>query len=191
MRFLIDLAVAIVIAAVVGIGSAWIAVDRGRLFGAVSVGPWTAWPLEGSADADPYSLAMLARTGEVPLGAGEGLSFTAQKDGAGELLSGKCTYEIKGETPAARLWTLTAYDSTGRLMVNLAHRPGFHSREILRNADGTFAIVVSAGVEPGNWLPIGVVDRFQLIFRLYDTPLATGGQITSLSMPAIRKVSCP
>jgi len=91
--------------------------ERYRLFGAVSVGPWTAWPLEGSTDADPYSLAMLARTGEVPLGAGEGLSFTAQEDGAGELLSGKCTYEIKGETPAARLWTLTAYDATGRLMV--------------------------------------------------------------------------
>jgi hypothetical protein len=191
MRFLIDLAVAIVIAAVVGIGSAWIAIDRGRLFGAVSVGPWTAWPLEGSPDADPYSLAMLARTGEVPLGAGEGLSFIAEKDGAGALLSGKCTYEVKGETPAARLWTLTAYDATGRLMVNLAHRAGFHSREIVRNADGTFAIAVSAGVEPGNWLPIGTVNRFQLIFRLYDTPLATGGQITSLSMPAIRKVSCP
>ena len=38
---------------------------------------WKASPGAGSPDADPYSIARLARTGEVPLGAGEGLAFTA------------------------------------------------------------------------------------------------------------------
>ncbi|MEJ0097843.1 MAG: hypothetical protein WDM84_07845 [Bauldia sp.] len=83
MRFLIDLAIGVIVAIAVGVGSAWYAVDRGRLFGAVAVGGWTAWPQEGGADADPYTLAMLARTGEVPLGTGEGLSFTAQNDASG------------------------------------------------------------------------------------------------------------
>lgn len=191
MRFLIDLAVAIAIAAVVGISSAWFAVDRGRLFGSVNVSGWSAWPQEGSVDADPYSLAMLARTGEVPLGAGEGLSFTAEDDSASAPLSGRCIYEIVGETPPARMWTLTAYDATGRLMVNVARRLGFHSREILRDADGDFRITVAASVAPGNWLPIAAVDRFFLVLRLYDTPLATGSQIADLVMPEIRKVSCP
>lgn len=191
MRFLLDLAIAFVIAAAAGIGSAWFAIDQGRLFGAVSVGGWTAWPQEGSADADPYSLAMLARTGEVPLGAGEGLSFSAATDADKAPLSGSCTYAIVGDTPAARLWTLTAYDADGRLMANLADRLGFHSREIVRNADGSFAIAVSSSVKPGNWLPIGAVDRFRLVLRLYDTPLTTGSQIANLVMPAIRKVSCP
>jgi hypothetical protein len=134
---------------------------------------------------------MLARTGEVPLGAGEGLSFTADKDSNGEPLSGRCIYTVEGETPAARLWTLTAYDGAGRLMVNVAHRPGFHSREIVREPDGKMRVTVAASVEPGNWLPIGPVDKFKLVLRLYDTPLTTGSQIADLVMPAIRKATCP
>ena len=51
-------------------------------------GAWTAWPHAGSPDADPYSIAMLARTGEVPLGAGEGIAFTAEIDSDGAPLSG-------------------------------------------------------------------------------------------------------
>lgn len=191
MRLVIDLAIAVAIALAVGVSSAWIAIDRGRLFGAVVVGDWVAWPQEGSVNADPYSLAMLARTGEVPLGAGEGLSFTADRDSDGNALSGQCTYDVVGETPAARMWTLTAYDATGRLMANVSRRPGFHSREILRDANGSFRIVVSPTVSPGNWLPIAPVDGFNLVLRLYDTPLTTGSQIANLLMPAIRKVSCP
>jgi hypothetical protein len=179
------------VAVVVGVSSAWYVVERGRVFGAVTVGGWTAWPQEGSAHADPYSLATLARTGRVPLGASEGLAFTAEDDADGNPLSGRCIYDLVGETPAARLWTLTAYDADGRLMVNVAHRPGFHSREIVRDANGDFAITVSSTVEPGNWLPIGAVDRFQLVLRLYDTPLTTGSQLAELVMPAVRKVSCP
>jgi hypothetical protein len=190
MRLLFDIALAIVIAVAVGVSSAWYTVERGRLFGAVTVGGWTAWPREGSADADPYSVAMLSRTGEVPLGAGEGLSFTSDKDAADIPLSGRCTYVVAGETPAARMWTLTAYDLNGRLMVNVARRSGFHSREIVRNPDGTFVIGVGASVQPGNWLPIAPVERFRLVLRLYDTPLTTGSQIADLVMPAIRKVAC-
>jgi hypothetical protein len=191
MRFIFDLALAVVIAAVVGISSAWFAIERGRLFGAVTVGNWVAFPAEGGPDADPYALAMLARTGEVPLGAGEGLSFSAEADSQGASLSGRCTYNVQGETPPARLWTLTAYDSAGRLMVNVAHRPGFHSREVVRQANGSFVVSVSQSAHDGNWLPVAPVDAFRLVLRLYDTPLTTGSQIAGLVMPAINKVSCP
>jgi hypothetical protein len=191
MRFAIDLAVAVVIAAVIGVASAWFMVEQGRVFGAVRVGVWTAWPQEGSPQADPYSVAMLARTGEVPLGAGEGLSFTATTDGEGKALAGQCTYTVSGETPAARLWTLTAYDGSGRLMANVAHRSGFHSREIVRRADGSFVVIVSPTVQPGNWLPTAPVESIKLVLRLYDTPLTTGNQIADLTMPVISRVSCP
>lgn len=190
MRLVIDLAIAVVIAAAVGISSAWYAIERGRIFGAVNVGVWTAWPREGSPQADPYSIAMLARTGEVPLGASEGLSFTAEVDADDVPLSGRCTYEVAGQTPAARMWTLTAYDAGGRLMANVAHRLSFDSREILRQPDGSFTIAVSAAVQPGNWLPIAAVDHFKLVLRLYDTPLATGSQIADLTMPTVRKAGC-
>ncbi len=190
MRLLIDIVIALVLALVIGVPTAWYAIEHGFIFGAVTAGAWTAWPTAGSADADPYSLATLARGGEVPLGAGEGIAFTAEDDSAGEPLSGTCTYEMAGQTPAARLWTLTAYDSDGRLMVNAARRSGFHSREILRRPDGSFVITVSPEVVPGNWLPVSRIDHFRLVLRLYDTPLTTGSRIADLTMPDIRKVRC-
>lgn len=190
MRPLIDIAIAIVIAAVIGLATAWLAIDRGYVFGAVSSGEWTAWLSAGSADADPYAIAHLARTGEVPLGAGEGLAFTTNVDQDGEPLTGRCTYRIAGLTPAARLWTLTAYDEEGELMSNPAQRPGFHSREILRAPDGSFEILVSSEVQPGNWLPISPLVDFGMALRLYDTPLTTGGTLADSTMPVIVREAC-
>lgn len=190
MRLLIDIAIAVAIAVVVGFATAWYAVDRGFMFGGISVGPWEAWPRAGTPDADPYSLARLARTGEVPLGAGEGLAFAATTDQDGAPLTGNCSYRLDGQTPAARLWTLTAYDAAGRLMANAARRTGFHSREILRRQDGSFVISVSGQVHPGNWLPVSTDGPFGLVFRLYDTPLTTGGEASETMMPHIVREAC-
>ena len=190
MRLLIDIALALFIAAVLGLVTAWYAVDRGPLFGGLTAGPWKAWPSAGSPNADPYSIARLARTGEVPLGAGEGLAFTARTDQEDRPLEGNCTYRLDGTTPAARLWTLTAYDDDGRLMANAARRTGFHSREILRRPDGSFAITVSAEVQSGNWLPVTTGGPFSLVLRLYDTPLTTGGAVADSMMPRIDREGC-
>ena len=190
MRLLLDLAIAIVIATGLGFFSAWYAIDRGFVFGRVTVSGWTAWPNAGSQSADPYSIAMLARTGEVPLGAGEGIAFTAEADRAGHPLTGRCDYRVLGQTPGARLWTLTAYDEAGHLMSNAAHRQAFYSRELVRDADGSFRIAVSTTVKPGNWLPIAPVDRFKLVLRLYDTPVTTGSRIAGLAMPEIVQERC-
>jgi hypothetical protein len=190
LRLLIDIAIALVIAAVLGLTTAWYAVDRGPLFGGMAVGPWRAWPNTGSPDADPYAIARLARTGEVPLGAGEGLAFTAKTDQEGRPLEGRCTYSIEGTTPAARLWTLTAYDAAGRLTANAARRTGFHSREILRRQNGDFAIRVSGDVQPGNWLPVATDGPFSLVFRFYDTPLTTGGAVSESMMPRVEREAC-
>ncbi len=190
MRLIIDIAIALIIAVALGVSTAWYAVERGFLFGAVTAGAWTAWPTAGAANADPYSLATLARTGEVPLGSGEGITFTANTDTAGEPLSGDCTYDVTGQTPPARLWTLTAYDDAGRLMVNAAHRPSFHSREIVRRPDGSFVITVSPDVSSGNWLPVGRSEHFRLVLRLYDTPLTTSSRNADLSVPRIVKDGC-
>jgi hypothetical protein len=190
LRFLLDLAVAIIVALVVGFSTAWYAVEHGRQYGAVHAKQWSAWPAGGGPDADPYSVALLARTGEVPLGAGEGIAFTADVDSGGAALSTRCSYQISGRTPAARLWTLTAYDAAGRLMPNAARRSSFHSREIVRRPDGDFDIVVSTRPSAGNWLPIARAGTFRLVFRFYDTPLTAGGGATDIDMPDIVKTGC-
>ncbi len=182
--------VTVSIALVGGIGSAYLAVDRGRLFNAVTLGQWTAYPSAGTPDADPYSAATLARTGQVPLGAGEGLVFFGDTDSQGNALTGACDYRITGETPPARLWTLTATDTSGRLIANSAGRTSLDSRALLRNTDGSFSVAVSRYARPGNWLPLGEAGRVVFVLRLYDTPLTTGTGLADLSMPEIIRGDC-
>ena len=83
---------------------------------AITLGPWQAWPNAGTEDVDPYSRARLARTGEIPLGSGEGLTLLAQTDDAGRALTARCDYRIVGQTPPARLWTLTLENAQGRVV---------------------------------------------------------------------------
>jgi hypothetical protein len=191
VRFVLDIAIAFVVAVATAVSSAWWAVDHAPLFDALRVGAWTAWPRAASADADPYDLAAAARTPAFPLGPAEGLAFTADADDAGVPLYGGCQYEIAGETPPARLWTLTVYDADGQLMANPADRHGYHSRQILRQPDGRFSIAVAPRVQPGNWLPVSADARFKLVLRLYDTQLTSSARPTTLTMPSIRKVICP
>jgi hypothetical protein len=189
LRLLFDIALAVVVALVVGIGSAWYAVDRGRLFGTVTSGEWTAWTSAGSAAPDPYSTAAMARSGEVPLGAGEGIAFTADTDSSGSPLAGSCAYVLVGQTPPARLWTLTVYDAEGRLPATTLKRSGFSSQDILRREDGSFEINLSTEVQPGNWLEVPS-GRFRLTLRLYDAPLAVGTALSDINMPHIVRGRC-
>mgnify|MGYP001809776472 CR=1 FL=1 len=189
MRLLFNLLVAIIIAAAVGFGSALMVLDRERIFGAVTRGAWTAWPALGSPSADPYSRAELARSGTVPLGSGEGIAFLADSDDSGAPLSGRCDYRVAGQTPPARLWTLTAEDGEGNLYETPARRSGFNSREILRREDGSFTITVAADVAPGNWLPVAGDGPIRLTLRLYDTPLTSSG-IGEAALPTIERGSC-
>lgn len=189
MRLLIDLLIALAIAAVLGFGSVLLVLDRDSLFGAVKRGEWTAWPDSGSPDADPYSEAILARSGEVPLGSGEGLAFVADRDARGDRLLARCLYRVDGQTPLARLWTLTVYDGNGQLMDNPVHRTSFTSREILRREDGSFSIALASEAQPGNWLPVAGQGDLRLVLRLYDTPL-TSSDIGDATLPTIDRGEC-
>jgi len=117
------------------------------------------------------------------------LAFVAERDDDGKRLSAGCLYRIAGQTPPARLWTLTVYDADGELMDNPVHRTGFNSREILRREDGSFEIAVAASVQPGNWLPVAGDTDLRLVLRLYDTPLTSSG-IGDASLPAIQRGEC-
>lgn len=173
-----------------GLWSAWWVIQRGEPFGAVEAGPWRAFPSIGTPDADPYSRAIVARLGLVPLGAAEGLAFTARTDSEGRSLDGACTYRISGDTPSARLWTLSATDRAGGVLANQANRLVLTSREVLRDRDGQAVISVGAEVAPGNWLPISVPGPFQLVLRFYDTPAASQSLRTGLVLPSIVREGC-
>jgi hypothetical protein len=191
VRFAFDIAIAFLVAVATSVASAWIAVDRAPLFNPLRVGVWVAWPRASGLDADPYDLAALSRRPDLPLGSAEGLAFTATADDQGAALDGRCTYAVDGATPPARLWTLTAYDALGGLMPNPAERFAYDSRTILRRPDGSFLITVAPRAQPGNWLPVAAGKRFNLVLRLYDTPLTSAARPAAISMPTIRKSACP
>jgi hypothetical protein len=183
---------AFVIAAVIGLGTTWLTLSRGTAFGAIPIGAWTAWPKNGTQDADPYARATIARSGELPVGSGDGVAFLARADDTGKTFDGRCDVVISGVTPQARFWTVTLYDPQGRLVANSIERYGFTSQEIVRRADGSFEIAVAPRARPGNWLPTGGIESYVLMLRLYDTPVGVATRTQrDAPMPSIATVGCP
>ena len=167
------------------------ALSRLSPFDRVRLGPWELEAHAGSTDVDPYTLARLGRTGEMPLAVGEGLQMVASVDDDGRALDYRCVYKVGPRAPAARYWTLSLVDPDGWPVDNLARRYGFRSSEIMRAGNGDFTVTVAADVQPGNWLPIGTRGPFALALRLYDTPLgATAGAIDISAVPRVTRVGC-
>ena len=192
MRLLIGLLFCFGFAAASGLGTTWFVITHGIAFGGVTLGAWTAQPKSGTSDIDPFARATIARSGELPLGSGDGITFLARHDDAGRPLDGRCDVTIAGTTPPARYWTVTIHDADGRLMANAVGRYGFTSHEIVRSADGEFKIVAASRARAGNWLPTGGVERYVLALRLYDTPVGVATRSgRETPMPSITLGACP
>jgi hypothetical protein len=190
VRLLLGSLFALAVAALVGLGATWLALTRGTAFGAVTIGAWTSFPKSGTRDVDPYSRAAIARSGELPVGSGDGVAFLARTDDDGRSLDGRCEVRISGTTPQARFWTLTLYDPRGRLIGNAIDRQGFTSQEIVRNADGSFDIAVAPRTRAGNWLPTNGIESYVLVLRLYDSPVGVATRAArEAPMPTIAQ-SC-
>ena len=187
MRLLIGTLFSLLVAAAIGLGSTWFALTRNVAFGAMQIGSWTAYPKSGSAEIDPYARASIARSGELPMGLGDGVAFIAKTDDAGRPLDGRCNVVVSGTTPQARFFTLTLYGLDGRLIASSINRHGFTSQELVRKADGRFDVVVAPRARPGNWLPTGGVERYLLIMRFYDTPVGIATRAErEAPMPALQ-----
>ena len=192
MRLLLVALVALALAAAVGLGSTWMTTTRGTELGTLTIRAWTARPRTGTVDIDPYSRATITRNGELPIGTGDGIAFTASTDDKKKALDGRCDVVVSGVTPAARFWTLSLYDNKGHLVANALQRYGFTSQEIVRGADGGFEIRIASRSRAGNWLPTGGIERYSLMLRLYDTPVGVATRTQrDAPMPQIATVGCP
>jgi hypothetical protein len=192
VRLILSTLLALVIATVVGVGATWMTSTRGTDFGTLQIGAWTARPKTGTADVDPYARASIARSGDLPIGQGDGVAFLAKTDDNKRPLDGRCDVVVSGITPAARFWTLTLYDMKGHLVANALQRYGFTSEEIIRSADGSFEVRVASRSRAGNWLPTGGIERYALLLRLYDTPVGVATRTPrDAPMPAIATAGCP
>jgi hypothetical protein len=172
-----------------GLGLTFLAVEYPPNFGVVSTGPWITRPGIGSTGADPYSRALMAARGEVPMAAAEGVMLTATTDSAGRNLDLSCRYTIRGSVPAASYWTVTVYRSP--TMTDGDLRQSFTSSEALLAENGTVEIHAAPDPQPGNWLPLQGRGRFSLYLRLYETQLSsTALALERSSTPAIERGDC-
>jgi len=114
--------VRIVVVAVVGLALGLVAsgyaLSRMSPFDRTRLGAWSIEPHAGSVDADPYTRARMARSGEIPLAIGEGLELIAREDDEGRPLEARCVYKIGPRAPAARYWTLSLVDLEGFPVAN-------------------------------------------------------------------------
>ncbi|OQP86769.1 hypothetical protein BTR14_10070 [Rhizobium rhizosphaerae] len=184
-------ALALCVAFGLGIASAVQALKTTVGFGVIALGPWTAFPNAQTASADPYARAHRARQGRLLYGGAEGLQFIASVDSAGAPLEAACAYEIAGQTPVARFWTLYMTDLQDRTLTAAPELPtALNSWTALHEGDGVIHIRLSAAAQPGNWLALTAAGPFRLVLTLLDTPTAGSSGLIDLGMPAIRKLGC-
>jgi len=182
---------AVLLGLAAGLVSAFWMVEGDYPFGRRQAQAWTAWPELGSREIDPYARAILARNGDIPLAIGEGLAFHTETDDFGRRLDSACLYTIGGMTPPARYWTIALYDRQGRLDPSPTARSHTTSARILRDEAGRMQIAISRDPQPGNWLIAPASGPFQIVFRLYDTPVSgTLSWVTEGSLPTIERGEC-
>lgn len=190
MRFVLRLLMSIAVALSVGFGLSYYALIDGRLFGAVSLGPWTAWPDIGAPAPNPYTNGHIAREAALQLGRSEGLRFVATTDSDGAPLQLACSYRIDGHVPVSTFWTLAAVDAD---WINLA-APGtdaaLRSSEVIRTADGALNIHVGTRLRPATWLELTGSGPFSLVLTLYDTTALSSFASADMTMPSITLEDC-
>jgi hypothetical protein len=189
---MIQIAIAVVVALAAGTYMTWYSIRGSDKFGAVKIGGWIAYPEAGTAVADPYAKARLARDATLSLGAAEGVTFFAEQDDTNQPLTGSCNYEIVGASPSARLWTLFAV-GTNQIPLKLsdaAWPASLHSSSIIYENAGGFRISVSAKARPDNWLAVNERQIFVLAFTLYDSPVATNKGLVETTFPIVKRLGC-
>src|SRR5258708_23412067 len=159
VRLLLGSLFAFAAAALIGLGATWFVLNEGVAYGGITTGAWAAGPKNGTPGIDPYARAMVARSGELPVGSGDGVTFYARADDAARPFDGRCDVALSGTTPQARFWTLTLYDPEGKLVADSVQRHGCTSQEVILSACGPFEIVTRPRPRPRNWLPTGGVTR--------------------------------
>jgi hypothetical protein len=191
VRLILDLLIVTMLAAAIGLGLTAYALEHPPQIDVLESGRWRTYTTSGTPEIDVYRLAGTAYRGEVPLAVGDGIAFTADRDDAGSSLRANCTYAVTGQFPDLRAWTLAVYDEEGGRIDNPAGRHGFANTELVRRADRSAEILISAQPQPGNWIPVSGSGPVTLVLRLYETTIGalSGGRPVPL-LPGIQRLRC-
>jgi hypothetical protein len=187
-KFTLKLLGAILVGLAVGLLSVGWAIEKVVDAQSERIGPWRTNPNIGSEDADPYTKAYVALHGLLALNRTEAIYFTAVQDSSGELLSGRCSYVVKGSAIDTRWWTITAYGSDDYLIANAQGRYSISVHDV-GEEDFSFMVAKHAP-SSGGFLPHGGVKRFSLTLRAYNPSPALMNQLDTIELPTITKGAC-
>jgi len=191
VKGLVRYAAALVIALVLGIGSAFGCIILISSASTVKNGPWRTDLTAGSSAGNIYSRALIALKGLLALNESETMYFSAFTDDRGDRLRDRCSYIIEGRPLAARWWSITLYGQDDFLVPNQLNRYSYSMTTVRWNNDGTYTIRVSPKAGGGNWLPCAGGRHFTLIVRLYNPDPSVYEHPGSTPLPRIMKESCP
>ena len=191
MKLFLKILASLLIAFALGVGSALWAINAplGEKHNVVN-GAWHTNLAIGSSGAGIYTLAFVAKTGLFALNKSETIYFIADTDDSGRLLNSGCDYRIEGQNFDARWWSITVYGEDHFLIANQINRYSFNGRDVMRNADGTYRILMSATPKAGNWLPAGNQNQLHLALRLYNPQPSVYQNPAGVDLPRIIKEQC-
>lgn len=187
-----DWALFIGVVLILGLGSSWYMIERGSALTTVTVGPWVTWTAAGRPDADPYTRAHEARLGVLPMSTRVVHTFIARTDSEGRSLHSSCDYTIEGREAPDFWWSLTIFDSNGRLIPNVLDRSAFTSDTMAINPNGRYVATLSRDAQGHNWLPTGGAGRLALVFSVLDLGTRAVAQDSDIEdlVPSIVRKGC-
>ncbi len=156
--------------------------------GGVNNGPWISNPNIGSPDANPLVRSLVARRGLLALSRQEAVYFTATRDSDGRNLTERCTYEVIGEMPPTRWWSLTVYDTDSFLPRNDRNRHAVSQTTVQTDASGRVAIPI--GQDEAGAIVTENAGLFSLTLRLYHPDPIVLEALDTLIFPRIDRVGC-
>ena len=192
MTFFVRFVAFIIIAIMLGLGITSLSLNTGSGVAATRHGGWKSWKNSGHLNADPYTRAYIAKTGQLPLPPQIAQTYFALYDNAHRRLHTSCTYLIESPAVEAKWWTLAVYDYNGKIFENPIKRYSFNAESAMIKFEGGFHIYLSQSPQPENWLPIGNQGPFVLVYRLYRKNL-TDEKVTledDVPLPLVKRISC-
>jgi hypothetical protein len=183
------LLVLVALAALLGLGAAWLRLRTLVDINDIAVGPWRSSSLIGSPQASPYLRAVIAVNAILALNRSEAMYFTATEDGEGRPLDGACRYRVEGHDVDARWWSLTAYGADRFLIPNPGHRYSVTRNTVARDAAGGWSAQIGGEPQVGDWIATAP-GRFLLTLRAYNPQPALAAHPETANLPKIVREIC-
>ena len=161
----------------------------GNLFNR-TYGPWVSWPAAGTRSSNPYVRAHYLTHDRLPISQYEVNELEARADSSGQALDGNCTYEITGQNPKTRWWSIYTFAGDQSVPTTLASRLGTNSQKVLYEDDGSFKLTLSNEPQTGNWLVPANDGKFVLVLRHYNPGRSIANQFKFENLPSIKRKGC-